>query len=87
MDEACPIFFYPAGPPAYKNHRTFLKACELLKEQEIEDYRVIWTVTGEENVGMKKLKAEAEENKLPIEFIGPVPVSYTHLKIKKISNS
>ena len=49
IDEACPTFFYPAGPPAYKNHRTFLKACELLKEQGIEDYRVIWTVTGEEN--------------------------------------
>ena len=64
MDEACPIF---------KNHRTFLKACELLKEQGMEDYRVIWTVTGEENEGMKKLKAEAEEKKLPIEFIGPVP--------------
>lgn len=73
MDEACPIFFYPAGPPAYKNHRTFLKACELLKEQGMEDYRVIWTVTGEENEGMKKLKAEAEEKQLPIEFIGPVP--------------
>ena len=73
MDETCPTFFYPAGPPAYKNHRTFLKACELLKEQEIEDYRVIWTVTGEENEGMKKLKAEAEEKKLPIQFIGPVP--------------
>ena len=73
MDETCPTFFYPAGPPAYKNHRTFLKACELLKEQGMEDYRVIWTVTGEENEGMKKLKAEAEEKKLPIEFIGPVP--------------
>ena len=58
MDEACPIFFYPAGPPAYKNHRTFLKACELLKEQGMEDYRVIWTVTGEENEGMKKLKGK-----------------------------
>ena len=68
-----PTFFYPAGPPAYKNHRTFLKACELLKEQGMEDYRVIWTVTGEENEGMKKLKAEAEEKQLPIEFIGPVP--------------
>lgn len=39
----------------------------------MEDYRVIWTVTGEENEGMKKLKAKAEEKKLPIEFIGPVP--------------
>ncbi len=73
MDETCPTFFYPAGPPAYKNHRTFLKACELLKEQGVEDYRVIWTVTGEENEGMKKLKAEAEEKKLPVEFTGPVP--------------
>ena len=73
MDETCPTFFYPAGPPAYKNHRTFLKACELLKEQGMEDYRVIWTVTGEENEGMKKLKAEAEEKQLPIEFIGQVP--------------
>lgn len=73
LDEEKPVFFYPANASAYKNHRTFLKACELLKEKGFENYEVIWTVTGEENDGIRALKKEAEEKKLPIQFRGPLP--------------
>lgn len=72
LDAEKPIFFYPAGAPAYKNHRTFLKACEILKEKGYENYQVIWTVTGEENDGIRSIKKEAEEQGLPIQFCGPM---------------
>ena len=70
MDETCPTFFYPAGPPAYKNHRTFLKACELLKKRGCTDWEAVWTLNGDENDGIRALKKEAEEKTLPIRFVG-----------------
>lgn len=73
LDEDRPVFFYPANASAYKNHRTFLKACELLNSKGYENYEVIWTVTGEENDGIRAIRKEAEEQKLPIRFEGPMP--------------
>lgn len=73
LPEEKPVFFYPANASAYKNHRTFLKACQRLKEKGYENYEVIWTVTGEENEGIRTLRKEAEENRLPIRFEGPMP--------------
>jgi len=73
LDAAKPVFFYPANGSAYKNHRTFLKACECLRNRGYENYEVIWTVTGEENEGMRRLRKEAKEKKLPIIFKGTVP--------------
>ncbi|MDO4261044.1 MAG: glycosyltransferase [Eubacteriales bacterium] len=73
MDAEKPLFFYPAGAPAYKNHRTFLKACEWLRERGCVSYEAVWTVTGEENDGMRALKREAQEKGLPIRFAGPLP--------------
>lgn len=67
-----PVFFYPAGASAYKNHRTFLKACELLKEKGYKNYEVVWTVTGEENDGIRAIRKEAWEQGLPIRFAGPM---------------
>lgn len=73
LDKEKPVFFYPANASAYKNHGTFLKACELLKKKGCENYQVIWTVTGEENDGIRSIKKEAEEKGLPIQFQGPLP--------------
>lgn len=73
LDEERPVFFYPANASAYKNHRTFLKACGLLKEKGYENYEVIWTVTGEENEGIRAIRKEAGEKNLPIRFEGPMP--------------
>ena len=49
------------APPAYKNHRTFLKACELLKKRGCTDWEAVWTLNGDENDGIRALKKEAEE--------------------------
>jgi glycosyltransferase involved in cell wall biosynthesis len=73
LDEEKPLFFYPANASAYKNHRTFLKACELLQERGFENYEVIWTVTGDENDGIRAIRKTAEEKHLPIQFTGPLP--------------
>lgn len=73
LNEDKPVFFYPANASAYKNHRTFLKACELLKERGFQNYEVIWTVTGEENEGIRSIRKEAEEKQLPIRFEGSMP--------------
>ncbi len=73
LDNARPAFLYPANASAYKNHRTLLAACKLLKERGLSDYRMIWTVTGEENDGIREMKKAAERERLPIEFRGPVP--------------
>ena len=73
MDQKKPVFFYPANASAYKNHRTFLKACETLQEQGYQNYEVIWTVTGEENEGIRAIRKEAELRGLPIRFQGSMP--------------
>lgn len=68
-----PAFLYPANASIYKNHRTFLKACELLQDQGYTEYQVIWTVTGEENDKIRALRKEAEEKNLPVVFRGAMP--------------
>lgn len=73
LNEDRPVFFYPANASAYKNHRTFLRACELLQSKGYEDYEVIWTVTGEENESIRSIRKAAEERQLPIRFEGPMP--------------
>lgn len=73
LDRGCPVFFYPANDAAYKNHRTFLEACRLLKESGCGSYKVIWTVTGEESEGIRRIREEAKEAGLPIMFAGPMP--------------
>lgn len=73
LDENCPVFFYPANASAYKNHRTFLEACKLLQKEGYQNYKVVWTVTGDENDGIRGIRKEAEELGLPIRFRGPMP--------------
>lgn len=72
MNAEKPVFFYPANASAYKNHKTFLKACRMLQESGYEKYQVIWTVRGDENKGIRAVQKEAEVRKLPIVFRGPM---------------
>ncbi len=73
IDRDRPVFFYPANASAYKNHRTFLKACERLQDHGYKDYEVIWTVTGKENKNIRSMQKEAEGRGLPIRFRGLMP--------------
>ena len=47
-------FFYPATALGYKNHITLLKACKIIKDMGIGNYKVVLTITGKEN----KLRSE-----------------------------
>ncbi len=63
-------FFFPAGAQIYKNHRIIVDACKKLKEQGVNDYKVIFTLTGDENNYISALLEETKKLDLPIEFIG-----------------
>lgn len=63
-------FFYPASGVIFKNHKVILDACLKLKEKGIEDYRVIFTLCGDENHHITEIYNLSRGNHLPIEFVG-----------------
>jgi glycosyltransferase involved in cell wall biosynthesis len=63
-------FFYPASGLVYKNHILIVNTCLRLKEEAIEDYKVIFTLNGSENRHISKLYKIVKQNELPIEFVG-----------------
>lgn len=71
-DENKRIFFYPASHVIFKNHEIIVRACKKLKEEGINDYRVIFTLNGDENEHIKRLHKIVKDNELPIEFIGSI---------------
>ena len=64
------IFFYPASLSSYKNHSCIIKACQLLKDSNISDYEVIFTLSFEDGKAQKKLYDQVLELDLPIRFVG-----------------
>ena len=65
-------FFFPAGAQSFKNHRIVIDVCKKLKEQGINDYKVIFTLNGDENNCISTLHDETKRLDLPIEFIGNI---------------
>lgn len=68
--KALSTFFYPAAPYPYKNHGIVLDACKILVERGCSDFSVIFTFHGDENEYARLLLLRAQEEKLPIEFVG-----------------
>lgn len=68
------LFFYPASGLIYKNHEVIVNACKLLKDKGISNYKVIFTLKGDENKQIKRLKQIALDENLPIDFIGSVDI-------------
>lgn len=66
-----PIFFYPASGFDYKNHKIIVDAVSILSRKNIE-FKVIFTLDGNESKNIKKLYNIVKENNLPIEFIGNI---------------
>ena len=64
------LFFYTASGLVYKNHEVIVKACKLLKDKGISDYKVIFTLKGDENKHIRKLRDIVIGENLPVEFIG-----------------
>lgn len=67
------IFFYPAAAYTYKNHTVIIKACRELQNEGINNYSVIFTLSGEENSYSKELKKISRQYNLPIHFVGNLP--------------
>jgi len=74
-DERSKLFFYPASGLIYKNHKIIVDAEVKLKEQNIAEHRVVFTLKGNENDNIKKLYKIVKNNNLPIDFIGQINIS------------
>lgn len=68
--ESLSTFFYPASGVLFKNHRAIVDACLKLKEDQIEEYKVVFTLEGNENKHILELYNIVTENQLSIEFVG-----------------
>ena len=71
-DEKSVLFIYPAGPEIYKNHRIIVDALIPLKLNELKQFKVIFTLSGDENKSIKRLSKKVLSNELPIDFIGKI---------------
>lgn len=68
--ESLSTFFYPASGVEFKNHKVIVDACLELKKKNINNYKVLFTLSGNENKNIEDLYTISKNNKLPIEFIG-----------------
>lgn len=68
----CKLFFYPASGAEYKNHRIIIAASKKLMEQGIKNFKVIFTLKGDESRNISKLYQIVEEENLPVDFIGHI---------------
>jgi len=66
-------FFYPANAMEYKNHKVIIEACEELKKDYSNMFKVIFTLKGNESEYIKKIFIEVKKKELPIVFIGHIP--------------
>lgn len=66
------LFFYPAGGMHYKNHKVIVEAVKKLKDKKTENFKVVFTIKGDENENIRRMFNYIKENKLPIDFIGKI---------------
>lgn len=66
------LFFYPASALEYKNHRIIIEACRKIKCISTKPYKIILTLSGNENDYINKLYQIVIKEELPIEFIGAI---------------
>lgn len=64
------MFFYPASAAEYKNHRIIFEAVKKMSDIGINDFKIVFTLTGCENKEIKMMFDEVKKNDLPIDFIG-----------------
>lgn len=65
-------FFYPASAFEYKNHQIIVDTVSDLMEKGVNDFKVIFTLKGDENKHISKLLKKVTIEELPIEFIGKI---------------
>ncbi len=76
--ESLSTFFYPANGMPFKNHKLIVDACMKLKEDGINDYKVVFTLKGNENKNVIKLYKQVCKNNLPVKFVGSISRNEVH---------
>lgn len=66
------LFFYPAGKLTYKNHEVIVKAVKELVNKDINNFKVIFTLNGNEANHINYLYEISKSESLPIDFIGSI---------------
>lgn len=66
-------FFYPATSHTYKNHSIILEACKLLTKDERERLSFSFTLSGDENKYIIKLKKDFEILNVRVSWLGVLP--------------
>ncbi|MEB2492992.1 glycosyltransferase [Peribacillus frigoritolerans] len=69
-DASLSTFFYPASSMDFKNHKVIVDACKYLKNKNINDFKVIFSLKGNETDNISKLYKESQDQNLPIDFVG-----------------
>jgi glycosyltransferase involved in cell wall biosynthesis len=64
------VFFYPAAPLPYKNHQIILDACKLLKDTNIDDFKVVFTFTEFQSKTAQKYARFVKETGIDVSFTG-----------------
>lgn len=65
-------FFYPASGVAFKNHKIIVDACIGLRKISSVPFKVVFTLSGEENDIIIEMYRRINEMNLPIEFVGVI---------------
>lgn len=68
------LFFYPAGKLSYKNHEVIVKAAMELINNGVDNFKVIFTLNGNEADHIKYLYKLTKSELLPIDFIGSLSI-------------
>jgi len=63
-------FFYPANGHSYKNHKIIVESSKFLKGRGITNYKIYFTLEGDESSHVKELFAKVKVEGLPIAFMG-----------------
>lgn len=66
------IYVYPANGSPYKNHQLIVQACGKLKREGYENYKIIFTLVGDETSAINDLYHKTKKENLNIEWIGYV---------------
>lgn len=64
------LFFYPASGVSYKNHEVVVNAVKTLKTKGIDNFKVVFTLDGNESKKISELYADVSKHELPISFEG-----------------
>lgn len=67
------LFFYPAGGYEYKNHKVIVDAVSTINDSK-SNFKVIFTLNGNENKEIAQLFDRSIKECLPIDFIGQIPI-------------